>query len=174
MSFRRDLTETEVTLAFVMGGGLTLIIMAFLVAAIQSPSTNPSSVGPGLLIVLGTVFFIGGVFAWMVIAQPWQYFDDWSKPLYTGHVHDVHEAATHGQAIAEVVGAEHPDNLTVIPGISEKAMRILNAIGIYTFEQLAARKPAEIERLMRDSGIRVRGKAAEWVAQAKLLASKPH
>src|SRR5258708_24068349 len=93
VSFRRDLTETEVTLAFVMGGGLTLLILGFTLAAIQSGNKDFPVTRLDILMIVGLVLFIGGVFAWLVVSQPWQYFDDWSKPLYTGHVHDVHEAA---------------------------------------------------------------------------------
>jgi predicted flap endonuclease-1-like 5' DNA nuclease len=173
---RQKLTETEVTLAFIIGGGLTLIILGFTLAAAQAgvATFDPSRLN--VMIAIGAILFIVGVAAWLIIVQPWKNFDDWSTPLYTGHDDhhaDVHDAATHGEAIAIAAGAETPDNLTTISGITPKINSVLNAVGIYSYAQLAAHNPAEIERIVSDAGLRIKGKAANWVEQAKSAASKP-
>ncbi len=62
-----------------------------------------------------------------------------------------------------------PDNLRRIWGLGPKSEALLNAAGIALFEQLAKMTPAEIQRLLRESGIRVRY-TSTWPEQARLLA----
>ncbi len=175
MTVRQKLTETEVTLAFIIGGGLTLIILGFTLAAAQAgvATFDPSRLN--VMMAIGAILFIVGVAAWLIIVQPWKNFDDWSTPLYTGHEDhaDIHDAATHGEAIAIAKGAEDADNLTTISGITPRVNNVLNTVGIYTYEQLAARQPAELERILSDAGLRVSGKSAKWIEQAKLAANNP-
>jgi predicted flap endonuclease-1-like 5' DNA nuclease len=173
---RQKLTETEVTLAFIIGGGMTLIILGFALAAAQAgvPTFDPSRLN--VMMAIGATLFVVGVAAWLIIVQPWKNFDDWSTPQYTGHDDhhaDIHDAATHGEAIAIAEGAETPDNLTTISGITPKINEVLNAVGIYTYAQLAAHNPDEIERIIRDAGLRMKGKATTWIEQAKAAASNP-
>jgi hypothetical protein len=168
VTVRQKLTDVELTLAFIVGGGLTLLILGFLLMALQAgnPRFDPTSLN--VLMVVGGFLAVAGAIAWFVLTRPWKNFDDWSTPLYTGH--DAHHdpAATHGQAIAEAKGAEHEDNLTTISGITPKILSVLNNVGIYTYAQLAARQPAELERVIRDSGVRIStGSAANWINQAK-------
>ena len=172
MQVRQKLTETEVTLAFIIGGGLTLIILGFGLAAAQSgvPTFDPSRLN--VMMIIGAVLFVIGTVAWLIIVHPWKNFDDWSVPLYTGHddhaAHaTTHDAATHGEAIAIAKGAEHGDNLAIISGITPKIISTLNSVGIYTYAQLAARQPDELERILSDAGLRVHGKTAAWIEQAK-------
>jgi predicted flap endonuclease-1-like 5' DNA nuclease len=63
-----------------------------------------------------------------------------------------------------------PDNLRRIWGLGPKSEALLNAAGIALFEQLAKMTPAEIQRLLRESGIRVRY-TSTWPEQARLLAA---
>jgi len=107
--------------------------------------------------------FVVGTAAWLIIVHPSKNFDDWSTPLYTGHTdHAAHDTAGHEEA-----HAESPTDLTTIKGITPKISSTLNAVGIFTYDQLAARKPDELERILSDSGLRVHGKAAAWINQAK-------
>ena len=168
MFVRQKLTETEVTLAFIIGGGMTLIILGFALAAAQAgvPTFDPSRLN--VMMAIGAVLFVVGVAAWLIIVQPWKNFDDWSVPLYTGHDDhhaDAHDAETHGEA---------HDDLTTISGITPKISEVLNAVGITTYAQLASHKSDEIERIVRDAGLRMKGKATSWIEQAKASASKSH
>lgn len=176
MTVRQKLTESEMTLAVIIGGGLFLIILGLLRGAVIAGSPDANNFLDSALIGLGSAAMVLGFIAWLIVVRPWKNFDDWSKPLYTGH-HDDHaahapdQAATHGQEVATAEGAEQPDNLAAISGINTRIIRVLNIAGIYTFEQLAARRPADIERIVRDAGLRVPGGAARWVEQAKALAA---
>lgn len=174
MIVRPKLTETETTMAVVIGGGLFLIILGLIRGALLAGSADASNAVDSGLIGLGILAMVLGFAAWLLVVRPWKNFDDWSKPLYTGHddhaAHDDHQAATHGQGIAQAEGAEQPDNLATISGINDRIIRVLNIAGIYTFEQLGARRPAEVERIVRDAGLRVPGGAARWIEQAKALA----
>src|SRR5258707_6520973 len=161
------------TVAAIIGGGLLLIILGLVRAALLAGTPDAFNFIDSLLLGLGSGLMVLGFVVWLMLVQPWKNFDDWSKPLYTGHedhaAHDEHQAATHGQEIAVAEGAEQPDNLAVISGINDRILRVLHIAGIYNFEQLAARRPAEIERIVRDAGLRVPGGAARWIEQAKAL-----
>ena len=173
MTVRPKLTEVETTLAFIVGGGLALLILGFMLAALQAGDATFNTSRLNILMIIGGFLVVVGIITWIIMAQPWKKFDDWSTPLYTGHVHDAHheEAATHGQEIAEAKGAEQADNLTTISGITPKVLSILNTVGIYTYAQLAARRPEELERIVRDAGVRVSGSTANWVEQAKVAST---
>ena len=80
---RIKLSENESTAAFVIGGGLTLVIIAMGVGTAQA---DFSRVAPMFLI--GALAAIGGTIGWLFVLRPWKNFDDWSTPLYTGHEHD--------------------------------------------------------------------------------------
>ncbi len=158
MSFRRNLTESEVTLAFVIGGGMALIMIGFMLGSIQSgANSDPSRLN--VMMALGAILFVGGTIAWLMIVHPWQFFDDWSVPAYTGHDHGpAHEV--------------HEDDLTTIPGIDNKARAVLNAIGIHTYLDLAKRNPEDLDRIVHDAGLRVHGSTSTWIDAAKAEANK--
>ena len=159
VSVRQKLTEPEMIVAFVIGAGMTLILAAFGLAAAQNGTPSFDASRLNVILVIGGLLVLLGVFAWLMLVRPWKNFDDWSTPLYTGHDdHGAHDT-THDDATV--------DDLTSIEGITAKVNAVLNGIGITTFAQLAARQPAEIERIVADSGIRASGKAATWIAQAK-------
>ncbi len=163
VSVRQKLTEPEAIVAFVIGAGITLILAAVGLAAAQNGTPNFDASRLNIILVIGGLLVLLGVFAWLMVVRPWKNFDDWSTPLYTGHddhgAHDTTHDSTHNDMMV--------DDLTSIEGITAKVNAVLNGIGITTFAQLAARQPAEIERIVADSGIRASGKAATWIAQAK-------
>jgi predicted flap endonuclease-1-like 5' DNA nuclease len=95
------LNEWEHTWAYVAGGGLTLIMLAFGLAAIRSGS-NESLV---LMLVVGILLLIAGTVCWLVQLQPWKNFDDLTTPYYTGHAHHGDHAAHDDHADHEVHSA---------------------------------------------------------------------
>jgi hypothetical protein len=151
-SQRKKLTDMESTLAFVIGGGLILLIAGYGIAAAQGQSVQ-SSRALDIMMIVGVTLAITGTIAWLIVVKPWTKFDDWSVPLYTGH--DNHGA--------------HEDDLTQINGINDKTAKVLNAIGIHSFEDLAKRKPAELDRIVRDAGVRVSSKPEAWISQAQMI-----
>ncbi len=183
---RRKLTETESTLAFLIGGGLTLIILAFLLASAQAGAGFDGS-RLVFLIYLGALFIVVGVVAWMIMVHPSKNFDNWSTPLYTGHEHDEPHAETPADhapvvaaqpvaqaapahPVAQTVSTSKNDDLEIIEGIGPKIAAVLKNVGIHTFADLAARQPADVEHIVRDAGVRMVGHADSWIAQAKLAA----
>jgi hypothetical protein len=145
---RKKLTDMEQTLAFVIGGGLTLLIVGYGISAVGVASRSLD-----IMMIIGLTLAITGAIAWVIIVKPWNNFDDWSVPLYTGHDH--HDS--------------HADDLTQIDGISAKTAKVLNAVGIHSFEDLAKRKPTELDRIVRDSGLRISSRPEVWITEAQMI-----
>jgi predicted flap endonuclease-1-like 5' DNA nuclease len=79
-----------------------------------------------------------------------------------------HEEAV--QAAAETAPCEErPDDMTEIEGIGPKISRVLAGEGITTFAQLAASEASELERVLREAGIRL-AYPETWPEQAELAA----
>ncbi len=100
---RPMLSEDEVTWAFVIGGGMLLIMLALGLNAMQGAG-NSSALS--VILPIGGLLAIGGTIGWLAQFQPWKKFDDLSTPLYTGHEgHDSHEThdehAAHEEAHSE-------------------------------------------------------------------------
>ena len=163
MTVRKKLTDAQVTFAFIIGGGLVLAILGYALSAAQASLPNLDLSWLNVMLVGGVLIAILGTAAWMVVTRPWKDFDDWSVPLYTGHT-------DHGHAASPVHDPHKPDDLTTIPGINEKTVKVLNSIGISTFAELAAYQPADLERIVRDAGLRAT-KVSSWIEQAKAAAS---
>jgi hypothetical protein len=155
----------ESTAAFVVGGGLALLILGYLLASAQSGVSGFDASRLNIVMIVGAFLFVGGIALWLATAQPWKNFDDWSTPLYTGH-HDEHAPASHAEA-AHQSGAQ-ADSLEIIEGIGPKIAAALRNAGIATFADLASRQPAEVERIVRDAGVRMVGHADTWIEQARL------
>lgn len=190
MSVRKKLTEMESTSAFVIGGGLALIILGFLLSAAQASAGFDAS-RLNIVMIIGALFLIGGIILWVFVTQPWKNFDNWSTPLYTGH--DAHHATEEAAVDAEAADlatigvhpvAHHPGHPVVasdeadrtddlegtIDGIGPKIAIVLRAVGIRTFADLAKREPEELERIVRDAGVRMVGHTNTWVEQARMAA----
>jgi predicted flap endonuclease-1-like 5' DNA nuclease len=189
VSVRRKPTELESTLAFAIGGGLALLILGFALASIQSALPNFIPQGLNLVMIVGGLLFVGGIVTWLAAGRPWKDFDNWSKPLFAGHdsAHENgHEEAIdiESQPDLATLGTHHleshtaytaytthgADDLKIIEGIGPKIAQALKGAGILTFVDLAARHPDDVERIVRDAGIRVVAHTDTWVEQAKLAA----
>jgi predicted flap endonuclease-1-like 5' DNA nuclease len=189
VSVRRKLTELETTLAFAIGGGLALLIIGFALASIQSALPNFVPQGLNLIMIVGGLLFVGGAVAWLAFGQPWKNFDNWSKPLVTDHG-STHENGHEGAIDIEsrpdlaTLGTHHleshtaytaytahgADDLQSIEGIGPRIAQALKGAGILTFADLAVRNPDDVERIVRDAGVRIVAHTDTWVAQAKLAA----
>jgi predicted flap endonuclease-1-like 5' DNA nuclease len=187
VNVRQKLTEMESTSAFVVGGGLVLLILGFALASSQSGMSGFEPSRLNIVMIVGGLLFVAGIAMWIGTAQPWKNFDDWSKPLYTGH-HDQHtehhtERAphVHDQDVTEL-GVEpvepHPitlqefgpsTDLVVIEGIGPRIAASLKAVGIENVADLLTREPLELERIVRDAGVRMVGHSDTWIEQAKIL-----
>lgn len=63
------------------------------------------------------------------------------------------------------------DNFETLVGVGPKIAAALTASGIFTFAELIRRTPEELERIVRDSGVRMVGNANTWVEQARFAAA---
>lgn len=86
------------------------------------------------------------------------------EPPVLEHAH----ASDHDTA-ARHAAVEAGDNLEIIEGIGPKIAGVLQAAGIYTFAQLAASDPEQIEAILRQAGLRL-ADATTWPEQARLAA----
>jgi predicted flap endonuclease-1-like 5' DNA nuclease len=64
----------------------------------------------------------------------------------------------------------HPDDLTRIWGVGDKAQSALYAAGIMIYEQLARLSPAELGAILEETGLRAHH-LTSWPGQARLAAS---
>ncbi len=94
MSARGKLTHEEIALAFLIGGGFTLMMIAGGMGVAVGEEANAATFG--MLFLLGLVAFIAGVAIWMVVVRPWTQFDDINVPKDAGH----HGAEQHGEPAA--------------------------------------------------------------------------
>jgi len=101
VQIRQKLTEFESTIAFVVGGGLILLMLVF---GLASASGGSDVSRLNLFLLLGALLLFGGTLVWLFTSRPWSKRDDWSEPLYTGHAHDDHHAETDAEH-AELHGA---------------------------------------------------------------------
>ncbi|MGB5755743.1 MAG: hypothetical protein WBM50_02410, partial [Acidimicrobiales bacterium] len=72
-----------------------------------------------------------------------------------------------GRPTPDGVMADHRDDLQVVNGIGPVSEKTLNALGIRTWEQLAAMTPAEVDRVDEALGsFRGRIERDQWIGQA--------
>lgn len=83
MSARGKLSKEEVALAFLIGLGLLLMILAGGIGATLGDNANEALYG--MLFILGLVTFLAGVGLWLAFARPWEQFDDINVPKDSGH-----------------------------------------------------------------------------------------
>lgn len=91
MSTRERLTPTEQYLAYLMGLGIVIALIGFLLRALGT--IEDDNVTTGLLLV-GFALLVIGIGAWLVLVRPWEKFDDLKTPYYVGHDEAVPEPET--------------------------------------------------------------------------------
>jgi ABC-type nickel/cobalt efflux system permease component RcnA len=86
-----------ISLAFIAGLGLTIMIVALALGVINGAEANAN--GLGVLFAAGLVILIGGIGGWMGAVRPFQHFDDINKPAEDDHhasePHDEHAIVEH-------------------------------------------------------------------------------
>ncbi len=82
------------------------------------------------------------------------------------------EPSKEAVALAEKPSAPRRDDLTVIRGIGKSIEKKLNALGITTFEQMAAWTREDLDRVDAALAFPGRAQRENWVGQAKTLAQK--
>lgn len=82
------------------------------------------------------------------------------------------EPSKEASAPAEKPSSPRRDDLTVIRGIGKSIEKKLNALGITTFEQMAAWTREDLDRVDAALAFPGRAQRENWVGQAKTLAQK--
>jgi hypothetical protein len=85
-------TPLTMGLAMVAGLGLTVMVIALSIGAIEGANADTSAVG--LLFAGGLAVLIVGIVGWFAVVQPHKHFDDIEVPMYGGHHHEEHHEAT--------------------------------------------------------------------------------
>jgi len=70
---------------------------------------------------------------------------------------------------SQPVGDQEPDDLEIIEGIGPKIASIMNAAGIYRFEQLANAELDTLQEILRNANIRL-ANPTTWPQQARIAA----
>ncbi|MBN2305867.1 MAG: hypothetical protein JXQ72_15395, partial [Anaerolineae bacterium] len=108
MSARDKLSQQEQWLAYLIGAGITLIIVGFVLNGLGTIDDSNITTS---LILIGLALLVIGAGAWLILLRPWTQFDDLTTPHYTGH-HAADHAEDHAEdhaaepeAVAETVAA---------------------------------------------------------------------
>jgi len=104
VNVREKLTPTEQALAWVIGLGILLAIIALILFGLDIVDNDDITIS---LLIVGLAIAILGIGAWLILVRPWTEFDDLKTPLYTNHGEHAHgEAAAEPVAEAEAAAAE--------------------------------------------------------------------
>lgn len=121
-------------------------------------------------------FFLMVALGWWVSQKGWLKPEE--EPVHDAHGHDSHghEPAAHEETHAEAPAPEaqpatpsQPDDLTIIEGIGPKVAKLLEGIGITTFQQLAEADLARLREALDGAGYKYM-EPVGWVEQAALAA----
>jgi predicted flap endonuclease-1-like 5' DNA nuclease len=99
---QEKLSPTEQLLAYLIGAGVLIAVVAFFANVIGVANKDLTL----SLLLVALALIVVGIGAWLYLLQPWKNFDDLTTPHYTGHddhAHDKTEAAA-----AKVVAAPEP------------------------------------------------------------------
>ncbi len=108
------------------------------------------------------IFFVMVLLGWWVWKNGWLKQEE--EPVHEEH---GHEDAAHEAEPASP--ASQPDDLTIIEGIGPKVAKLLEGIGITTFQQLADADLAKLREMLDGAGYKYM-EPAGWVEQAALAA----
>ncbi|MBV7408374.1 hypothetical protein [Maritimibacter sp. DP1N21-5] len=92
----------------------------------------------------------------------------------TGELTQAHPERTHATmpTTLDAPRGDRPDDLTLIRGVGPKLMAMVNGLGFYHFDQIAAWTPAEVAWVDENlTGFKGRVSRDNWVEQATILAT---
>ncbi len=107
------------------------------------------------------IFFLMVFLGWWVSQKGWLKQEE--EPI-----HDAHGHEEHGHAEPDPV-VHQPDDLTTLEGIGPKVAKLLESIGITTFQQLADADLGKLRETLDGAGYKYM-EPAGWVEQAALAA----
>jgi predicted flap endonuclease-1-like 5' DNA nuclease len=86
MSTRERLTQTEQYIAYLIGAGIVIALVALLLRALGTIDDNNITAG---LLLVGLALLVVGIGAWLILVRPWEKFDDLKTPYFVGHDEEV-------------------------------------------------------------------------------------
>lgn len=113
MNVREKLTPTEQALAWVIGLGILLAIIALILFGLDIVDNDDITIS---LLIVGLAIAILGIGAWLILVRPWTEFDDLKTPLYTNQGEHAH-----GEAAAEPVAGAEAAAAKAVPAPEAKA-----------------------------------------------------
>lgn len=150
MSARDRLSKEEQYVAYLIGAGITLVIIALVLIGL---GTIDNSTATTSLLLVGLALVVLGAGMWLILMRPWEKFDDLKTPLYTGH--EEHAPAEQPEAVAKTAAAEVEAPAAAKP-VEAKAAEV---------EAPAAAEPVEAK------AARVEAPAAAEPVEAEALAA---
>ncbi|MBN1565387.1 MAG: DUF4332 domain-containing protein, partial [Anaerolineae bacterium] len=100
MPAQEKLNRDDQLVAYIVGLGITIVIIAFILMALGTVDSKDAlnfGVVPGLVLILI------GIVVWLFQVQPWKKFDDLTTPAFTGHHdHDAEHDDKHSEVEVEV------------------------------------------------------------------------
>ncbi len=121
-----------------------------------------SESGIGWLVwVALAIFFLMVFLGWWVSQKGW--LKQVEEPVHDAHGHEEHGHAEPAPVVSQ------PDDLTTIEGIGPKVAKLLESIGITTFQQLAEADLGKLRETLDGAGYKYM-EPAGWVEQAALAA----
>ena len=106
VNVRQRLSPTEQALAYLIGAGIVLTIIALMLMAFGTIDNTDIT---NSLLVVGIALIVIGIIAWLVLVKPWEEFDDLQTPLDAGgHAHHTSVPAVDKAAAPVAPDAELP------------------------------------------------------------------
>ncbi|MBK8616238.1 MAG: hypothetical protein IPN96_03805 [Anaerolineales bacterium] len=112
--------------------------------------------GEGPNTTLQWMLYVGMAFFFLMVIVGW-----WASSKKQDQVEVQHEARSHSKKDA--------DDLVKIEGVGPKVVKVLNAGGITTFDELAHAKIVDVQKMLDDAGLQMMNPEG-WIDQAKLAA----
>ncbi len=194
MPARERLNPIEQILAYFMGLGLLIILLALWIGSLENVNHDDAI----SLLIVGAAVLVLSVIAWMYLSAPWKSFGNFDPVDNGGHgVHAIVPAESHLPAVVEAPDLPVPvedaalpaahesaetsapiteeplpivvDDLTQISGIGARAAQALADAGITSLAQIAALSPEDLATAVRDQGVRLVGSTDTWPDQASAL-----
>ncbi len=94
MPAQEKLTPTEQNLAYLIGLGVTITIVALLLISLGTIDNADITT---TLLIIGIALIVLGVGGWLIMVRPWERFDDLKTPHYAGHETPPPEAAAEAE-----------------------------------------------------------------------------
>ena len=113
------------------------------------------------------IFFVMVFLGWLASSRGWLRKEEPLVQPHDDHGHDDHGHSSANESHASQ--AKAADDLTTLEGIGPKVAKLLNGIGIASFEELSNADPGKLRKTLDAAGYKYM-EPAGWIDQARLAA----